>query len=300
LPKFSIIIPTYNRASKLEVALNSLKEQTYRDFDVYVCDDGSTDETKRVVESFSQSLDLFYLWEKNWGGPARPRNRGLEAAKGEWICFLDSDDWWSPNRLLTMLSKAESSDIMYHALKRVDDGGRVLGTLKTKALRLPIFENLMIYGNCIPLSSLCVRKTILNKVGHFSEEKNLIGVEDFELLLRISKITNNFYYFPQPLGSYRLSSDNISRPSCRFLNSTQFLSGSYSIYLHGPELKLHQGRVNYEVAAIMRKVSNYRGALPLFLDALTKGTIEVRFRSLISIALVILKMAINCVQNFIK
>src|ERR1700759_5123285 len=93
-PTFSVVIPTYNRAQKLFRALHSLNEQTFLDFEVLVCDDGSTDETRSVVEAFVPAIRfraLRYFYAPNWGGPARPRNTGLAKATADWVCFLDSD-----------------------------------------------------------------------------------------------------------------------------------------------------------------------------------------------------------------
>jgi len=86
-PMFSIIIPTYNRAERLKIALESIFNQTFQDFEVLVCDDGSTDHTKDVVQLFVDKLDLTYIWEENWGGPARPRNNGIKKEKANGCAF---------------------------------------------------------------------------------------------------------------------------------------------------------------------------------------------------------------------
>src|SRR5680860_1084245 len=99
MPTFSVIIPTYNRAKDIDQCLSSLLAQTYKNFEVIVCDDGSTDNTKDIVESYKDRLNIRYDWSENWGGPARPRNRGIKLSQADWICFLDSDDWWCPNKL---------------------------------------------------------------------------------------------------------------------------------------------------------------------------------------------------------
>lgn len=115
--KYSVIIPTYNRAKLLNKCLRSLAEQTFRDFEVLVCDDGSRDNSKDIVDSYKDRLNIQYLWEENWGGPARPRNRGIQASKGEWICFLDSDDWWESTKLEECLSYLNDYDVIYHNLQ---------------------------------------------------------------------------------------------------------------------------------------------------------------------------------------
>lgn len=99
VPFFSIVIPTYNRMNDLIRCLSSLQNQTYKNFEVIVCDDGSTDNTFDVIKQFESTLSIKYLYEQNWGGPAHPRNVGVSYAKGKWICFLDSDDLFLPERM---------------------------------------------------------------------------------------------------------------------------------------------------------------------------------------------------------
>src|SRR5437763_1133783 len=97
-PRFSVVIPTYNRAAELERCLESLIAQTFHDFEVLISDDGSTDRSADVARAFSDRLTIQYRWSEHWGGPARPRNLGIRHAASEWVCFLDSDDWWYPTK----------------------------------------------------------------------------------------------------------------------------------------------------------------------------------------------------------
>jgi len=85
----SVIIPTYNRSKELKRCLESLTRQTYKKFEVIVCDDGSTDNTKEVVNSYRNVLNIIYIKDENFGGPARPRNNGIKLSNGEYIAFLD-------------------------------------------------------------------------------------------------------------------------------------------------------------------------------------------------------------------
>jgi glycosyltransferase involved in cell wall biosynthesis len=95
---FSIIIPTFNRAEKLQKAVQSVLNQTYTNFEILIMDDGSTDQTKEMVRLL-QDNRIKYEWSKNSGGPAIPRNRGIQIAQFDWICFLDADDSWESNKL---------------------------------------------------------------------------------------------------------------------------------------------------------------------------------------------------------
>ena len=97
-PFFSVVIPTFNRSPVLKRAIESVLAQSFLDYEILVMDDGSTDDTQAVVESFHDQR-ICYYWAENSGGPATPRNRGIDAARADWICFLDADDLWYPDKL---------------------------------------------------------------------------------------------------------------------------------------------------------------------------------------------------------
>lgn len=210
--KFSVIIPTYNRAALLDRCLQSLTEQTFSDFEVLVCDDGSTDNSGDVVHQYADRLNIEYLWAENWGGPAAPRNRGIAASKGEWVCFLDSDDWWTPNKLEECLPYLDNYDMLYHDMYIFNQN---TGLQDNKFMRCrlpasPIFENLLRYGNCCPNSSVVLRRSIIDQVGPLSEDKALVAIEDFDYWLRMSKVTERFFYIKQNLGHYWVGDTSIS------------------------------------------------------------------------------------------
>lgn len=207
---FSIIIPTFNRAERLKVALNSLVDQIYKKFEVIVCDDGSTDHTKEIVDSFKDKLTIQYIWNENWGGPARPRNIGINASKAEWICFLDSDDWWYPEKLAICKNYCNDADLIYHDMDIYTPHEKKRLKLKGRPLHGNKFESLLLDRNAICNSSAVLRKTIVEKVGLISESKQLIAVEDYDYWLRIAKITHRFKYIPQCLGGYWVGAQNIS------------------------------------------------------------------------------------------
>lgn len=217
-PIFSIVIPTYNRASRLRICLESLTKQIFTSFEVLVCDDGSTDNTNEIVKQFSDKLKLTYLWEPNSGGPAKPRNNGIDKAKGEWICFLDSDDWWYENKLKLVYEyslKNPHVDVISHDL--------MLNDLKLGKRYLlpsgPVVPNLYIellkYGNRFPNSANSIRKSALEK---YNIRFNLIRIEDYDFCLQLALVNLNFGCINLPLGEYIIESDNISNVDSHFKN----------------------------------------------------------------------------------
>ena len=106
LPTVSVVIPTYNRASRLGDALRSVFNQTYQDFELIVVDDGSTDDTSKLMQLFPSVK--YFLMNNNYG-VSKARNEGLARAKGRYICFLDSDDLWDKKKLYTQVQWMEEN-----------------------------------------------------------------------------------------------------------------------------------------------------------------------------------------------
>src|SRR4030042_6253183 len=94
----SVIIPTYNRADCVTKSIDSVLSQTYNDYEIIVVDDGSTDNTRQILQSYVDKCLIHYIYQDN-AGCAAARNSGIRAAKGQWIAFLDSDDTWLPDKL---------------------------------------------------------------------------------------------------------------------------------------------------------------------------------------------------------
>lgn len=213
-PLVSVVVPTFNREKALVRCLKSLESQTFKNFEVIVCDDGSTDNTRDAVNQFKEILTLKYLYQENFGRPARARNRGISASSGKYIAFLDSDDWWKPNKLdISVRALEQGSDFVCHDLHLFYANRKFRfghGKANSKPPTKPVFSDLVCNGNRIVNSSVVVRKDILEKAGPISESPDLGAAEDYELWLRIAKITDQFTWIPKLLGFYEVSPDSIS------------------------------------------------------------------------------------------
>jgi len=115
MPRVSVIIPTYNRAHLVSRAIGSVFQQTYQDFEIIVIDDGSTDGTHEVIERIREPR-LRYLRHDNNQGASAARNTGIEAASGDYIAFLDSDDEWLPNKLEKQVHLLQTSEVSVGAV----------------------------------------------------------------------------------------------------------------------------------------------------------------------------------------
>lgn len=279
-PLFSIIIPTYNRAEKLRRALQSIDKQTLRDFEVIIGDDGSTDNTKNTVDEYSKILPIQYVYEANWGGPARPRNNAIKVAQGEWICLLDSDDWWYPIKLEVVSKHLYNSDILYHDLD-IYSNNKKMRLKKARGCHLgnPVFNDLMRSGNVINNSSVVVRKSIVDMAGGFFEDKSLIAVEDFDLWLRIARISDRFTYIPKCLGAYWEGEGNITEVSDLQIERIKTLYNKHSGLLSDIDRKEAEAIMCYTIGSIKQKMGLCSEARKFFKIAFKSAKIEIKLKS---------------------
>lgn len=229
MPRVSIVIPTYNRARDLRRALASVAVQTISDFEVLVMDDGSQDDSRAVVEAFDDQR-FKYSWEEPSGGPAHPRNRGIAQSIGEYIAFLDSDDWWKPNKLEESLKALErGADVVYHDLVRT---GRFRflpfqRTVPTRQLPDDAFHDLLANGNALNTSSVVVRRSLISQIGGFDEARDLVAIEDYDAWLRLAQVTRRFRRIDTALGYYWEGGGNITNPA-RTLRNLDTLERRYA------------------------------------------------------------------------
>jgi glycosyltransferase involved in cell wall biosynthesis len=272
----SVIISTYMRAPLVSRCLESLIAQTFKDFEVLLCDDGSTDDTAAAAERYKSALDLTYHWDKNFGGPARPRNVGLRLARGEYVAFLDVDDWWSARKLERSVAALEAgADIVYHDLYMTHSSRNAwrLRRARTRPVPPPAFRFLIDHGNVLTNSSVVARRSLLLGIGGLSEDPGLIAWEDFDCWLRLAKVTDKFQRLPEPLGWYWVGGGNLTSPH-RTIRNLERMKSMY-LYTRGGDADEHlPGWYHYGMGRAHFHLRNYalagrhmrhavRGRLPL-------------------------------------
>ncbi len=278
-PFFSVIIPTYNCANKIHRAIESVLCQSYTNFEVLVMDDGSTDNTEEIVSSF-QDKRIVYDKDRNFGGPARPRNRGIELAKGDWICFLDADDWWHYQKLESTLSEIEAgAEVIYHDMYIARSSNQIIfkDKLTSSPPRHPMFTELLCSAMSLPNSSVVVKKDCIKKIGKISESKDLISVEDYDTWIRLSITTEKFSRIPRVLGYYWSGGGNISTASPAQCNRIKILYDQYINKLNPQQKKRARGFLAYRVARIAMSYGDRKKAQNLFLQAIC-SPIDLIFR----------------------
>ncbi len=186
-PAVSVVIPTYNRAPLLRRALDSVLRQTFRDFEVLVVDDGSTDETAGMVAEL-RDVRIRYLRQSRNSGVGAARNRGLREARAELIAFLDSDDEWLPEKLalqVALFSNApDALGLVYTGVESVRDDGR--RTIERPRWRGDVFREMLaanvVHGGG---SNVMIRRAVVATVGFFHEQ--VAAIEDYHYWLRIAR-----------------------------------------------------------------------------------------------------------------
>lgn len=158
--------------------------------EIIVCDDGSTDDSERIVANIKNDI-VRWLPGSRSGGPAGPRNAGIDASKGDWIAFLDNDDEWLENKLelqLNAMVETQCFACSTNAFRRVE------GVIKSELLlsrgQEPITILDLLRMNEVVCSSMIVLGSVLNRAGRFNTSPKLRAYEDYDYWLRVSQFTD--------------------------------------------------------------------------------------------------------------
>jgi glycosyltransferase involved in cell wall biosynthesis len=287
---FSVIIATYNRAGYLRECLKSLVLQTHKNFETIIVDDGSIDNTENVVNEFTNLLSIIYTKTANAGYPAIPRNIAAKNASAEWLCFLDSDDKWTKNKLQTCLPLLNDYDVIYHKLKYFGNGKPFYrANIPSRQVQHPVFIDLMTIGNSIPLSGSIIRKKIFTQVNHFDEDVSIAGLEDYDLWLKVSKITDKFFFIPKALGLYRMHGNSITENSFTQINKINIVHEKYLPYLALPYHKQAAGIKDYYIAIVYERMKNYQQAIRLYKKSFKANTFKQKIKSALRIFILKIK-----------
>ena len=223
-PQVSIVIPSFNYGRFIEQALRSALAQTFRDFEVIVVDDGSTDDTMQRVRTFGPSVH--YVHQAN-SGAAAARNAGILRSRGEFIAFLDADDIWLPTKLTRQVHVLRSADasVAYTWWSFIDKDGAPLPQVKAPTFAGDVLSELL-RGCFVTFSMLMVRRSCFDRIGLI--DSRLPIAEDWDLLLRLATGGYRFAYVPEVLVKNRLhgaslSADQATKSECEHVVLTRAL-----------------------------------------------------------------------------
>lgn len=211
-PKVSVIIPCYNASATIRETLKSIKEQTFKDYEVIIVNDGSTDDTDNILTSYAEQLNgLLKIITQTNQGQTVAKNVGIRNSKGQFIAFLDSDDLWAPEKLEYQLAYMESRPhvgLCYTEGILINEKGDKIGKVNClPSYRGNCFDKLLI-KNDIVASSVMIKREILDRVGLFDEDFK--ACENWDMWIRISKVSQ-IEYIDRPLTYYRVHLKNMSK-----------------------------------------------------------------------------------------
>ena len=205
-PLVSVVVPVYNGSRYLQEALDSALAQSYRPLEFIVVDDGSTDSSPAIIRSYSSRVRSI---RQDNRGVAGARNAGIRAARGEWIAFLDQDDWWLPEKIAKQIgvaSEDEAIGLVHTEVKHYHNASgeyvRRFNPNRSDLLTGYCYERLLL-GNGIFNSSVMARHAVLDQAGGFNEEMLGNTAQDYDLWLRVAK-RSKLSYVPEQLAVYRL------------------------------------------------------------------------------------------------
>jgi len=280
-PLISVVIPSYKHGHLIGRTLQSVLNQTYDTWEAIVVDNQSPDDTDQIVGGFADPR-IKLLKIKNYGVIAASRNMGIRAAKGEWIAFLDSDDWWTTNKLQECVEHIRDNvDLIYHDLEIVRDRRSFFGAkrIKSRRLREPILLDLLVSGNAIANSSVVVRKSALSQIGGLSEDRAMIAAEDYYAWLKLAQLEKKFCYIPLTLGHYYLNSFGMSKIDMSV--PTKQAVSEFRSSLDLKESLVVESRLNYTSGRFNFLLGFNDKAGKSLLFSLRHGTFEIKVKSAI-------------------
>ena len=192
--KLSIIITSYNSAKYLKFSINSVLKQTYKNFELIIVDDGSSDKSRSIINHYrnlDKRIKILFI-KKNSGTAAIPRNEGVKLSKGDYICFLDADDIWKIDKLEKQIKGIKKNTIIsFTSCNYIKENGTEYSSYLENAIRRYLQKftikkgiNGLFTYNPIILSSVLIKKKEFEKY-YFDTSKSIIGIEDFDLWLKI-------------------------------------------------------------------------------------------------------------------
>ncbi|MDP2923088.1 MAG: glycosyltransferase [Candidatus Omnitrophota bacterium] len=210
MTKVLVVIPIFNGEKYIAEAIDSVLSQTYQDFQIVVVDDGSNDNTEKIVLSYIDKYPskIKYIRQNN-GGAASARNRGIKSVSSEYVAFVDHDDVWLPEKLkynMEVLENKKHLAFVCSEAYRINEHGEIIDKLQRLSKDAEDFESLF-NRNFVLTLTVTARRSSIENVGFFDEK--ISYSEDYDLWLRLAK-HYKYKYIDLPLAKYRTHSSQKS------------------------------------------------------------------------------------------
>lgn len=264
-PMISVVIPTFNREKTIKYCLDSVKNQTYKNLEIIIVDDGSSDKTVEIVEAYDDSRINCIKLSGNKGAQAA-RNTGIIHSKGDWIAFLDSDDEWLPNKLtqqIELVGKAQVDVVYCECFVKKNEEYTLFGM---KGLNGDIYKDLL-FGPEPMFQGLLVKKSCLESIGYLDE--NVPSYQEWDTSIQLAKMFK-FAYCSEPFFIYHLhEGETISKNIKRGFDGMKYIVDKYADEMewYGGASLMHRyyshllkgyEELGEDVEVLKGKISNYK------------------------------------------
>ena len=195
----SVVIPAHNAEKYLRETIDSVIAQTYKNLEIIVVDDGSTDRTQNILAEYGDKIRVVRQSNK---GSAAARNAGVAVARGTWVCFLDADDIWLPDKVALQVERCNGTIISY--TDTVCFGDAMVGEIRRSSFESAysgkVLKELLV-GNFIGMSTVMIRRDVFNHYGGFDE--SYVTCEDWPLWMNVCA-EHELGYLPEAVVRYRV------------------------------------------------------------------------------------------------
>jgi glycosyltransferase involved in cell wall biosynthesis len=232
-PLVSVVIATYNMGQYINLAVDSILQQTWQNIEVIVIDDGSTDHTPTTMATYENDVRVKYVRTPNQGQP-KAKNTGIQNTLGEFIAFCDADDLWEPNKLAVQMPLFDNPKvgIVYSEVSNIDENNNRYVKSGNETRHSGKVTNQLLIENFVPFGTAVIRRSCIERNGIFDEDFRM-GI-DWDLWLRYS-LDWEFAYTPERTYIYRVWSGQMSTNyRGRYDFATRILNKF--VTLHGKQL----------------------------------------------------------------
>lgn len=235
MPRFSVIVPLFNKENYIKETLESVLQQTYTAFEIIIVDDGSTDKSAAIVKEF-QNDRIKYFYQENLGA-SQARNKAIMLASGEYLALLDADDLWYPNhlqvikRLILNFPNEKIFATGIHIQDRYGAHAAKYDLVKPGEQVLDFFKN-SLAAPILSGSTTVFHHSIPKEIGYF--DKEILSNQDTDYWIRIG-LKHNIVFTPSPTATYVYAPESLSNASFDFNRKTDFSKFDH-IAINHPDL----------------------------------------------------------------
>ncbi len=260
----SVIVPVFNRQDYVAETIESIVKQTYKNIEIIIINDGSTDDSEKIIRTFqSQYPDAINIIDQQNQGQVKARNNGLKIARGEFIAFLDSDDVWALDKIEKQIPLfTDKVGLIYSGVEYIDTWGNAIGSEQCdQDIKGAVYERLIV-KNRMTGGTVIVKNEALKKVGLFDE--TLEAAENWDLWIRVTQ----FYevdFVDEALLKYRKHSGNMSSNNTLMLDATHSILEKYCLNANVEEVateacEIATANYYYRVGVYQTSIGDYSNA----------------------------------------